>query len=304
MEDRRGEGLSAFLVELESGGARAAISALGAEAIAWSVGGRDLLWDRSTPQWDRVAPVLFPCVGWSRDGRVRVDGVSYPMPVHGFAPASQFELVSRTRDRAVFELRDSAATRAHYPFAFRLEIAYALQPQALSIDIRVENTGAGSLPYACGWHPGFAWPFAGGAQGDYVLAFSDDERAEAPEIAAGGLFSARVRPVPLAGRRLALAPELFEREALCFLNARSRRVRFEGPVGAIEAQARGFRHWALWSRPGAAFLCVEAWTGHGDPEGFTGDFREKPSIDVLAPGEARDHGLTLRYVETAVSPAR
>lgn len=302
MEDRRGEGLSAPPVELESAGARALVSPRGAEAVAWSVRGRELLWDRSTPHWDRVAPVLFPCVGWSRDGRVRVDGVAYPMPVHGFAPAATFDLVSRARDRAAFELRDSAQTRAHYPFAFRLTVAYALGRDALSIDIRVENAGAGELPYACGLHPGFAWPFAGGAQDDYAILFSDDERPEAPEIAAGGLFSARVRPVPVKGGRLALSPGLFEREALCFLHARSRRVRFEGPGGAIEAEARGFRHWALWSRPGAPFLCVEAWTGHGDPEGFSGGFREKPSIDVLAPGEAREHGLTLRYSEPSTPP--
>jgi hypothetical protein len=42
----------------------------------------------------------------------------------------------------------------------------------------------------------------------------------------------------------------------------------------------------LWSRPGAPFLCLEAWTGHGDPAGFSGDIFAKPSMQSLFPGES------------------
>lgn len=271
---------------------------MGAEAIAWSAGGRDLLWTRSSAHWDRVAPILFPCVGWSRDGHIHLDGRAYPMPVHGFASTCDFGLVEQAADRAVFELSDNEATRAHYPFAFRLRASYVLTPRALRIELHVHNAGEESLPYACGLHPGFNWPFAGGAQEASRIVFDENETPQVPVIAPGGLFSSRTRPVPLEGRVLPLTPALFEAEALCFLDARSRGLVFERPGGAIEAQAEGFRHWALWSRPGANFLCVEAWTGHGDPQDFRGDFRSKPSIDMLAPGEARTHALTLRFSQS------
>lgn len=295
MEDRRGGRLSAPCVELSAGVARLLVSREGAEARAWRVGVRDLLWSGETGHWDRIAPILFPCVGWSRDGLVRIDGAAYPMPVHGFAASSMFDLVDHGPSSATFELRDTAATRTHFPFAFRLRVSYALGERSLDIDVKVENAGAQVMPYACGLHPGFAWPFAGGAQEAHRIRFAREERPEVPVIAPGGLFSSRTRRVPLQGRTLALEPALFEREALCFLDARSRRVALEGPGGAIEAEADGFRHWALWSRPGAPFLCIEAWTGHGDPEGFSGALSEKPSIDVLAPGEVRRHALALRF---------
>ena len=111
-----------------------------------------------------------------------------------------------------------------------------------------------------------------------------------------GLFTAARRPVPLAGRRLALDPGLLAHEALCFLDARSRALAFEAPDGsAIELEASGFAHWALWAPAGAPLLSIEAWTGHGDTEGYRGEFSERPSTRTLAPRATARHGLTLRF---------
>ncbi len=102
-------------------------------------------------------------------------------------------------------------------------------------------------------------------------------------IAPGGLFSPRRRTVALRGRELALTPELFE-EALCFLDARSAGLEFAAQGGpSLRMELKNFPHIALWSLAGAPFLCLEAWTGHGDPEDFDGDIFAKPSMRVLAP---------------------
>ena len=108
-------------------------------------------------------------------------------------------------------------------------------------------------------------------------------------IASGGLFSARRLLVPLRGRELVLASELFE-EALCFLDARSAGLEFAAQGGpSLRMELENFPHVALWSPKvdglGAPFLCLEAWTGHGDPEDFYGDIFAKPSMRVLAPAE-------------------
>lgn len=272
------------------------MAARGAEALRWSVEGRDLLWSRDSNHWDAVAPVLFPCVGWSNGGVIRVGGQTYPMPVHGFAASCDFALVERSEATALFELADSAETRARYPFPFVLRVRHTLTDRALRIDLTVGNPGRAALPFSLGLHPGFAWPFAGGAVDQHRIIFAEAEQPQTPEITAGGLFTSRMRPVPLAGRALALSHALFAREALCFLNARSRAAAFAAPCGArIDVSIEGFRHWALWSRPGAPFLCVEAWTGHGDPEGFVGAFADKPSMDSLAPGASRDYAMTWTF---------
>lgn len=255
-----------------------------------------MLWTPDAAVWNAVSPLLFPVVGWTRGSRVCVDGSFYPMPVHGFAASANFSVEQIDASHARFSLQDNAQTRAHYPFAFELCVDYRLSEAALTIDCSVRNTGAGLLPYSIGLHPGFAWPFCGGAFSDYRIAFEKPEAGHVPVIAAGGLFSQDSRPLAMADRFLPLAPELFAQEALCFLNANSASLAFERPgFGAIELATEGFAHWALWSKPGAGFLCVEAWSGHGDPVDFAGELADKPSITLLAPGCEALHKAQLKF---------
>jgi galactose mutarotase-like enzyme len=67
-----------------------------------------------------------------------------------------------------------------------------------------------------------------------------------------------------------------------------------------------FPHVALWARPPAPFLAIEAWTGHGDPEHFDGDLFDKPSMIVLAPGTRGRHAVRYEFVAevSQVTPAR
>lgn len=276
-------------IRLKSGEASATISTLGAEPVAWSVAGRDLLWTGDPAYWARISPVLFPTVGRVRGGHIHVDGRAYPMEIHGFAPASEFSVAERSADAVRFVLEDSEETRRRYPFAFRLEVAYRLAEQSLSTEFRVVNRGEKPLPFALGFHPGFRWPFGEGGREGYAVEFEQAENAAVPVITMEGLFSAERRPVPLEGRTLPLDETVLAREALCFLGARSRHVRLAGPDGAIRMSADNFSHWALWGRAGAPFVSIEAWTSHGDPDGFEGDISEKPSMRFLEPGAESRH---------------
>jgi galactose mutarotase-like enzyme len=217
------------------------------------------------------------------------------MPVHGFAASSRFTLTRLDEAGATARLTADEATRAHYPFDFIFEAIYRLTATELTVDLAVTNAGASAMPYACGLHPGFAWPFAGGGRAAHRIVFAEAEDPFTPEIAPGGLFAPTRRRAPLEDRVLALTEETFAREALCFLDARSDSLRFEGPGGAIVVTRAGFPHWALWSRPGAPFVCVEAWTGHGDPVGFAGELAEAPSMLSLPPGATARHGASFRF---------
>lgn len=282
-------------IRLESGASSAIISTFGAEPLAWSVGGRDLLWSGDPAFWPRVSPVLFPTVGRVRGGQLRVDGKTYPMEIHGFAPESEFWVVERSGDTVWFVLENNDETRRRYPFSFWLEVAYRLTEDALSTEFRVVNRGEKPLPFALGFHPGFCWPFGEGGREEYAVEFEAAEEPSVPVITGEGLFSSEKRPVSLQGRRLPLDETVLAKEALCFLDARSRWVRFTGPEGAIRMSAENFSHWALWSLPGAPFVSVEAWTGHGDPDGFAGDITEKPSMRVLEPSGESVHRVEFRW---------
>lgn len=277
-------------------GSTARIALRGAEPVSWQVGGRDYLWSGDPEHWNRHAPWLFPVVGASAGGQVQVDGRLYPMAQHGFARDLPFSVASRSEDAVSLSLGDSAATRAHYPFPFRLIIDAQIAPNTLAFTIRVENPGEAPLPYALGFHPAFPWPFADGerrAGGGYAVEFEEAERPFVPEVGTGGLLVRSARALPLDGTRLDLDPALFT-EALVFLNARSRAMRFVAPDGrAIAMRMVDFPHLAVWTKPTAPFLSLEAWTGHADWAGFEGELSDRDSQRLLAPGASARHGIEL-----------
>jgi galactose mutarotase-like enzyme len=275
---------------LQCGSARAVVRTRGAELRAWRARDLDLLWTPDAAVWPAVSPILFPVVGRLRGDRLRVGDFSAPMGVHGFAAAAPFALAQRDAAAARFILRDTEQSRAIYPFRFALSVDYRLGDAALDVALTVENAGDRPLPYACGLHPGFRWPFDGGAPDDYRLVFERPEQNSIPEISPQGLFGPGRRPSPAAGALLPLSRAVLAHEALCFLDAESRVFRFEAPSGrALTVETADFPHFALWSRPPAPFLCLESWTGHGDPVDFCGDVFAKPSMRLLAPGASARH---------------
>lgn len=270
------------VIEISSGSARAAIALRGGELISWRVDDAELIWSGDPRYWAEQAPILFPVVGWTRDG-IRVDGQHYPLGLHGFARSRDFSLIDQAKDRVQLALRADDSTLSLFPFNFLLELEYIIKNNNLSVEVLVKNEDRKPLFFALGLHPGFQWPLPGGG-GAHKIVFDAAERAEVPVIAPGGLFSTHRRAIPLQGRELALKPQIFE-EALCFLDARSAGLEFLAENGpSLRMELENFPHIALWSRPGAAFLCLEAWTGHGDPEFFDGELSEKPSMRELAPG--------------------
>ncbi|GJE29065.1 aldose 1-epimerase family protein [Methylobacterium organophilum] len=284
-------------VEIRAGdGGTARIALRGAEPVSWQVGGQEYLWHGDPAHWNRHAPWLFPVVGASADAAIRVGGQTYPMPQHGFARDAAFSVVEQAEDRVRLRLTDDAATRAHFPFAFQLDIAARIRPGGLDFAIAVANPGAEPLPYALGFHPAFPWPFAGGerrAGGGYHVAFEAPERPFVPEVGPGGLLLRRERPAPLDGAILPLDPAVFI-EALVFRNAASRTLRFVGPGGrAIAMAVEDFPHLALWTKPTAPFLSLECWTGHADWSDFSGELAERDSQRLLPPGGRAHHGVRL-----------
>ncbi len=129
-----------------------------------------------------------------------------------------------------------------------------------------------------------------------MVRFEREERSEVPMIAPGGLVSKEMKTVPLKGLDLPLSDALFANDAVCFLNCTSRSLAFVDASGAsITMQFPDFQHVALWTRPGAPFICLEPWTGYSDPEGFDGDLFQKPSMRVLEPGARARHQARFIY---------
>ena len=284
------------MIELVCGEARLSVAELGAEARGWRVGATELLWPSDPAIWPEIAPILFPVVGWTRDG-ARVGGRQYALGLHGFARRQTFVVERVEADFVRMVARDDDETRAVYPFAFRFAVEHRVRASEWEVTLEVSNTGDVPMPYACGLHPGFNWPFGAGKREGASIRFAQTETAEVPDIAPGGLIARTRHAVPLReGRVLPLDEAPLAQDAVCFLDSASRALTFQQADGsALEMTLDGFPHLALWTRPPAPYLCLEAWTGYSDPEGFTGDLFEKPGMSVLAPGASARHSAIYRF---------
>jgi galactose mutarotase-like enzyme len=273
------------LIEIGNDRLSAAINPLGAELTHLrDADGRELMTDADPAYWTGHAPILFPIVGRLNGDTLRLDGRDYPMKQHGFARKQMFELARRTDTDVVFRLTASDETRAQYPFDFGLEVGFSIEAATLSIDVRIANPGNVPLPASLGFHPAFAWPLPyGRPRAEHRITFAAHEPGEIVELA-DGLFASR-RPSPLDGRILHLADDLFVDDALIWDPVASHSVTYgagDGPSLSIDFPDTPYL--GIWTKPGAAFVCVEPWHGHADPAGFTGDFRAKPGVFEVAPG--------------------
>ncbi len=278
-------------IAISSGDLTARITPLGAELLSLTdAQGREYMTDADPAYWTGHAPVLFPIIGALNGGRYRLGEHEYALPKHGFARTSRFAVIKQAADRATFRLTDGAETRAVYPFAFVLELEFALDSMTMAMTARITNPGAEPLPFSFGFHPAFAWPLPGGAAKDaHRVVFAAPEPAPVRRIdRVTALLLPDGEPTPVRGRELVPEAGLFTRDALIWDYLRSRALRFGAEHGAwLDIAFPDSPNFGIWQKPGAAYLAIEPWQGYNDPVGFADDFREKPGVVKLAPKATR-----------------
>lgn len=270
---------------LEAFGWQARISNLGAELQSFHrSGGAELIWQGDPAFWSGRAPVLFPIVGRADQDRLSLGGEIFHMAQHGFARRMRFDYLGGDASHCIHELRDDAATRAQFPRAFRLRLTHALHPEGLRISAEVENPGPAPLPFGFGFHPALQWPLPGCAGLPHHITL--ENRAEPLRSPLeGGLLSRSLAPSPFTGGRLTLREGLFDDDALIFLQGAGERLRY-GPDGGpgLHFLFENLPFFALWSKPGAGFVCLEPWQGAAAFAGAGPAIEERPGTLTLAPG--------------------
>jgi len=281
---------------LAAGGLAAEIDPRGAELRSFRIDGREWLWQGDPAWWAGQAPLLFPVIGRSPGGRARWQGRSFEMPPHGVARQSLFALRDADARSARFVLRDDEATRAHYPFAFRLEVEWRIEEASLSMRVVARNPSATEiLPASIGFHPAFAWPLVPGAAREaHVMRFDRPEPAPIRSIDADGLGHPSGLPTPVDGATLRLDDRLFAADALILDRLASRRAWFGVPgMRGLRVDFPDCPHLGIWTKPGAPYLCIEPWQGFAPVIGDDGDLARRPGIVLVPPGGALERNLVL-----------
>ena len=171
---------------IQNGELSASIDSKGAQLMSLALAGSEYLWQGDPRWWAKRAPILFPIVGSLRGGCAVSTQGEISLGRHGFARDVEHEVVAQDESSVTFEIRDTPQTREKFPYAFRLNMTYALTGEAsLTQTFRVENTGDVTLPFSVGGHPAFNVPAPGTANerfADYEIAFTEAWTCEAPKI--------------------------------------------------------------------------------------------------------------------------
>jgi len=263
----------------------AQIDSLGAQLRSLQLDGTEYLWGAGDP-WNWSAPVLFPLISGLPGDELQHNGQRYAIPSHGFARRTQWAVTGPAR----FELAATDATRAQYPFEFRLEVEFSVTDR-LTVTHTVHNDGDEPLPYLLGGHPAFVWPLPG-ATGDHEVTWQ--QGGETMRQAVGGLRPGRI-PSPAIDGRLVLQKHYFAEDALLFDDLSPKAVTYTAPGAArLTMSYDDFAVLGIWSKSqGADFVCLEPWTGYPAPQGFDDDITNLPGIELLRVGESRTVGYSI-----------
>jgi galactose mutarotase-like enzyme len=262
------------------------VAALGAEMQALRThDGRNWMWHGDVKYWTGRSPILFPIVGKASNDSLQINGERFQMGQHGFARRSAFALVLEEASRCVYRLSSSEATMQMYPFKFQLDIEHRLVGRSVIVTAEVTNLDDQPMPFGIGFHPAFAWPLPG-ATGEHHIRLENDAEPGMKRLS-GGLFGPEVLSSPFEAGVLTLEQSQFVEDAMVFPEGAGDALIYgpdEGP--SIRFSWTNLPNFALWTKPGAEFICVEPWHGTAAVQGKSDELSERPYTYVLGAGES------------------
>jgi len=254
---------------------------------------KEYIWQADASVWNRSSPVLFPFVGRLKNDQYTYKGKTYHLPQHGFARNFDFEVISQTETKIIFELTSNNKTLENYPFHFNLQLQYELVDNALQLTYRIENTGAEVMYYSLGAHPAFL------LEKDvetYSIEFEEAEQFQR-HLLNSGLQTHQTDSVPMNANILPLKKEFFEVDAIVLKGMKSKVLSIidENNNKTVSLEASHFPYYGIWSKSPFPFICLEPWDGIADSVDSTGELTEKEGIQSLLSSEIVLRRITFRF---------
>lgn len=265
--------------------------------------GKEYLWQGDEATWTDRAPNLFPYIGRMTGKSYTYKGKTYSMDIHGFLMYMEMALVEHKADELVLSLESCEATRAQYPFEFRLEIRWKLDRDKLTITYGVDNCDEKTMYFGIGGHPGFQIPMEEGKKfEDYFLDFGVGS-APRKEILSDDCFMLeKDEPFELRdGQYLDLRHDLFDNDAIV-LNSMSRWVCIdsrERGKRAVVVEYNDMDYLGIWHWPKTEvnYVCIEPWTSLPSRKDVVEDIEQQKNLIALEAGKHYCNSWSISIVE-------
>ena len=266
------------------------VSSCGAELCSiQTADGTEYMWQGDPATWKDQAPTLFPYVGRMHNKTYQYLGQEYTMPIHGFAPKSEFTCQNIREDYLICVLEDSEDTRSIYPFAFRFEVHYELEENKIRIYYIVKNKEGKTMYFGIGGHPGFNVPLREGERfEDYFVQFLLDADPRKVRISDTGYVLEGTDPFELGdGNRLWLNHHLFDHDAIV-LQEMGNEIQLcgpKGPVVTVRYPQMDYLGLWQWTNVDVPYLCIEPWCSLPSRLEVIEDLEKKRDLIRLKPYE-------------------
>lgn len=272
------------------------VSSLGAEMQSVVTSdGQSWLWHGDAAFWAGRSPVLFPIVGRAPQDHVSVEGKRAPMGQHGFARRSEFELAESGADFCRFVLTAGPTGRMVYPFEFELAVEHRVEGRRVKVTAEVSNKDERPMPFGIGFHPAFVWPLPGCDGLEHRVVLDNGGEPDMVRLE-GGLIAPEPLPSPFRQGELVLETAMFAGDAMIFPEGAGAGLRYAAGGKAVRMTWENLPNFALWSKVGAPFVCLEPWHGTAAVVGGSEEIGERPYSVVLGPGASARFGFGVELV--------
>lgn len=280
-----------MVYSIESAGFSAKLDTCGARLISLQdPEGTEYIWQRDPQYWADCAPILFPVIARSRDGKITAGGQEYPMPKHGLLRNAEFMVSEKKADAITLVSHADEETKKAYPWQYAFYATFSLCKNQLTTTYCVENHDEQMLYFCLGAHPAFRVPLTDEEKfEDWKLVFEKEEVLYSNHTNEDESTSANKDLILSAGRELPLRRSLFNNDAMIFEGIQSKCVQLVGKKNkGISFAYPDFPNLAVWSKgepSDAPFVCLEPWFGMGfrDDEGYA--IEEKHGVQTLEAGK-------------------
>ena len=257
----------------------------GAELTSIKFNGKERLHNGKT-FWDRQAPILFPTVGRLKDNKTIIEEKEYEIPQHGFAKDMDFELIEKTENKEIYELKSNSATLKKYPFSFIFNVEYEFKEDTLKTKIKVINKDEKAMLFGLGGHPGFKLDMP---QEEYYFELETEEsEIEFMEVEGSYISNNLAKNILKESKIIEITRESFLNDAIMMKKLKSNTITLKQKKDnkkVLEFNFKDFPILAIWSLPNAPYICLEPWFNYADRVKETGYFKDKEGIITLNPKE-------------------
>lgn len=283
----------AQIVTLQNEYLRVTAKRMGAELISIKLleDNSEYLWQGDSITWSDHAILQFPVIGNLKNDTYQYNGKEYEMMSHGFARVSDFEVIEKSDDKVIFQLKSNTSTKTLYPFDFVFRVIYRLEGKSINVSFEVLNMGIQDMYFSLGYHPGFNCPIKDmGNMEDYYLEFSEKESVNRLMMKANLIDAIQTNYLTEIDT-IQLSKSIFQEDAIILKNIESTSLGLKNNLNnkSVTVTFGKIPYLGIWSpKKFGDFVCIEPWFGIPDTKNASGNLKNKEGIIQLAPKNSFD----------------